>query len=84
MSNKLSYELINYDLDFQQPVSSFSFPSPNISKQLSESVAQIMSQKMFRKTPSNKIFNKPIWTVERYIQSSVLKQIFKQQFILNH
>ena len=28
MSNKLSCGLINYDLDYQQPVSSFSFQSP--------------------------------------------------------
>ena len=28
MSNKLSYGLINYDLDYEQPVSSFSFQSP--------------------------------------------------------
>ena len=43
-------------------------------KQLSaESVAQIMSQKKFLKTPSTKL-NKPIWTVERYTQPPVLKQ----------
>ena len=45
-----------------------------IFKQLSESVAQIMSQKMFLKTPLISKLNKPIWTVERYSQPPVLKQ----------
>ena len=45
-----------------------------IFKQLSESVAQIMSQKMFLKTPWISKFNRLIWTVERYSQPPVLKQ----------
>ena len=45
-----------------------------IFKQLSESVARIMSQKMFLKTPKIPKLNKPIWTVEWYSQPSVLNQ----------
>ena len=45
-----------------------------IFKQLSESVAQIMSQKMFLKTPWISKLNRLIWTVERYSQPPVLKQ----------
>ena len=46
-----------------------------IFKQLSESVAKLMSQKMFLKTYLIPKLNKPIWTVERYSQPPVLKLI---------
>ena len=52
-----------------------------IFKQLSESAAKIMSQKMFLKTPKISKLNKPIWTVERYSQPPVLKQ---NKSSLNH
>ena len=44
-----------------------------IFKQLSESVAQMISQKMFLKTPWIPKLHRPIWTVERYSQPPVLK-----------